>query len=573
MVPGSSTTESSAAQEIERLRQENLRLRLQAEKVADANAYAAEIVVELEAARSEIEEKENYLKNLFESLPVGLMTVDSQTYRILDVNRRALEMIGKPREAIVGQTCRSVICPGSEGRCPINDLGLGSDQSERLLVTSTGELPVLKSVFPMLRHGATTFVESFIDIRDRKRAEEQMKRAKETAEAASRSKSEFLANMSHEIRTPMNGVIGLSEVLLETDVDTQQREYLTLLKSSAGSLLSILNDILDCSKLEAGRLELESVEFSAGTVIQETLQSFELEARKKSLVLRADMNSAVPRVVVGDPLRLRQILVNLVGNAIKFTEQGGVVVRVAPVWSSEEDVTALRFSVKDTGMGIPLARQRAIFEAFSQGDGSVARKFGGTGLGLTISRQLVQMMGGDIWLESQSGCGTTFHFTARFGVCRQLDANGQPARDTEAGMPGGAMRGTGNAIRPLRILVADDNAVNRRVAVAMLEKQGHTVAAARDGRESVALATHEPFDLVLMDVQMPEMDGFMATRTIREREQETGAHLPIIALTAHAMKGDREKCLAMGMDGYLPKPFSAAELLRVIRIMDASATR
>ena len=569
MTPPSSSLESDGAQqEIERLREENQRLRLQAEKVAEANAYAAEIVAELEAARAEVEEKERYLKTLFESLPVGIMAVDPRDYRILDINRHAAQMIGKTREEVVGQTCRSVICPGGDGRCPINDLGRSVDQSERTLLTSGGgEIPVLKCVYPMVRRGQTIFIESFVDIRDRKRAEQQMKRAKEAAEAASQAKSEFLANMSHEIRTPMNGVIGMTELVLDTDLNAQQREFLTVVKSSATSLLSILNDILDCSKLEAGRFELESMEFRLREAIEETLRPFELQARQKGLRLSSEVHPALPKILVGDPFRLRQVLINLIGNAFKFTEHGEVSVQARPAWAPEGEGTQVRFSVKDTGIGIPLPKQQAILEAFTQADGSVARRYGGTGLGLTISRQLVEKMGGEIWLESREGNGTAFHFTARFGAAAQKGA------DPVAAPCGAAISASAlppSAGKSLRILVADDNMVNQRVARAILEKQGNAVTIARDGREAVAAIAGQAFDLVLMDVQMPEMDGFEAAAAIRENEKETGAHVPIIALTAHAMKGDREKCLSMGMDAYLPKPIRPEELMRAIHAFDGA---
>jgi len=533
----------------------------------------------------------------------------------------------------------------------------------------------------------------------RKQAADELREAHARALEATRLKSEFLANMSHEIRTPMTGIIGMTDILLETELTSQQRDFLGIVKSSARDLLALLNDLLDFSKIEAGRLELDRVAFSLREHVRDSLRSLAVRAHGTGIELICHIPDDVPEAVLGDPLRFRQVLLNLVGNAIKFTDQGEIVVRVR-VETRTAAETLLRVSVSDTGIGIPKEQQAAIFEAFTQADGSMTPRYEGTGLGLAISAQLVEMMGGRIWVESDLGRGSTFHFEIRLGLdadgdiptttidaaavrgvrCLVVDDNatnrlvlvellrswemdatavgggdealsvlhaaarsggpfavaildgqmpgmdgvtlagrvrgdvdlqatalilltssdqpGDAARCREIGVAAyltkpvvvpwdllrcirGALAGNGGPERiravakerstpeaaGLRILVADDNAVNCTVVKHLLEKLGHVVLAVADGQQVLDALERDRFDLVLMDLQMPEMDGLEATRAIRTAESDSGRHLPIIALTAHAMKGDRERCLAAGMDGYVSKPVHAAELLAAIEAL------
>jgi PAS domain S-box-containing protein len=523
-------------------------------------------LTERQRAEESLRKSEQRLLALVDSLDDIVVEMDDQG-TFLDVWARSDQLLPRPRSEMIGQNIASML--GEEiTRSYLEKLRAAlqtgcSQEFEYSFKRSKepeGALHWVDVRFHPTRSSNAapkTACVVISEITARKQAEEELRTAKEAAEAANRAKSEFLANMSHEIRTPMNGILGTIELVLDSPLNAEQRECLSMAKSSADSLLGILSDILDLSKVEARKLELNPQEFRLHKTLDSAVKLLSSRAREKHLKLSCHIDDTVPDALIGDDLRLGQVVMNLIGNGMKFTNQGEVGVRVA-LESRSPGRVQLHFVVRDTGIGIAPDKQKLIFEAFAQADGSMTRRFGGTGLGLTISSRLVEMMGGRMWVESAPGQGSQFHFTAVFGTPAQERIS---VKKTILGTHNGDSQ---KGPRGLHILVADDNLVNQRVAARLLEKHGHRVAVAGNGKEALEVLENLPFDMVLMDVQMPEMNGLEATAAIRRKEKLSGRHLPIIALTEGAMQSDRKKCLDAGMDDYVAKPFQTEVLMGVL---------
>jgi PAS domain S-box-containing protein len=515
-------------------------------------------ITEQTRAQEALQQSEQKYRLLFERNMAGVFRC-CQSGNFIDCNDAAAKILGyDSREDLIGRSSADIFVDITDRDAADKKLNArqSSFNQETLVRRKDGRIIWAMSNSSLVDGPDGPEVEgTFIDITERKQAEEQMRLAKEAAEAANRAKSEFLANMSHEIRTPMNGVIGMTELALETALTPEQREYLDTVKSSAESLLYIINDILDFSKIEARKLELERVPFHVQEMVQTTLRELSIQAQQKQLSLTCHFAPDLPRAEIGDPVRLRQVLMNLVGNAIKFTDRGEVAITVENFHDAPNET--LQFRVRDTGIGIATEKQQSIFDAFVQADSSSTRQHGGTGLGLSIASQLVTLMGGRIWLESELGKGSTFYFTARFGVADDVSV-----KDNDHGKH--EPQNSNGKQRKLHILIAEDNPINSKVATHIVAKQGHTSVVVGSGRAALQALKEEHFDLVLMDVQMPDMDGFEATNAIRQQEAGTVKHLPIVAMTAHAMSGDRERCLEAGMDAYVTKPVDGKKLLGAI---------
>jgi|GEM_PF-2578357 len=510
--------------------------------------------VQLENSNHALEQTRDELRKFFqvvESGPVSVIITNAEGV-VEYVNPRFSEITGYPLDEMVGSHPPQNLIPRelSEGGQVWADLRQGSEwRSEYPTRRRNGEeFWVATSISPVRLAGGrlTHFVAILEDVSSRKQTEEQLLAAKDSAENANRAKSEFLAVMSHEIRTPMNGILGMTQLMLDTPLSAQQRDYLDTIHHSSEALLGLLNDILDLSKLEAGRVELEMVNFSLSETLHSVIDLMTPKAAEKRLPLSSHVTSPLPDLLHGDPSRLRQILLNLVGNAIKFTDKGEITVIIDVLPASELDRIDIRFTVSDTGIGILPETKARLFQSFSQGDTSISRRYGGSGLGLTISRRLVEIQGGSIGVDSEPGQGSRFWFTLSY-------------RPAEVEQPKRGRSKLNQALPRLSVLLAEDNSVNRKVAAALLQKWGHMVTAVADGQEAVEAVQAGIFDVVLMDVQMPGMDGLEATKAIRAMEGP-GDHLPIIALTANAMPADQQRCLDVGMDDYVSKPIDHERL-------------
>ena len=521
-------------------------------------------ITQQKEAERKIRESEATIRIILDN-SAAVITLTDEQERIVSWNKFTEHLLGYKKEDLYLKPIRTLY-PEEEWqkirRANIRELG-SKHHLDIKVIKKDGSLIDVDLSVNILKDDdgrITGSVGIMQDVTEQKRAQEMLMQAKLAAEEANNAKSLFLANMSHEVRTPMNTIMGMLDLTLDTELSQEQRENISVAKDASVNLLSLLNDILDLSRVEAGKITLEDIEFHLHNIAKSIIKGMQVLARDKNLAMELDIQQGVPELLKGDPVRIRQVIINLINNAIKFTPKGTIRVEIKVAASPENDFVTLLFGISDQGVGIPKDKQSKIFDIFSQADDSTTRRFGGTGLGLAISKRLVEMMGGRIWVESEEGKGSTFYFTANFKIVKQATA-ALPELDSTSEINEEFIR---KNLKGIKVLLAEDNVVNQKITIKLLEKVNWQVETVENGKDAVERYQNSTFDLILMDANMPELDGLEATKLIRDNECKTGKHIPIIALTARAMEEDKRKCLNAGMDGYIAKPIDRRDLYTTI---------
>jgi PAS domain S-box-containing protein len=516
-------------------------------------------------AENELKESKELFQVVFNNSTAAIIVTDKEE-RIVTWNPFAERMLEMDKKELFNKPFKNLY-PSQEWRrmrlSRVKEKGILSDIETQVCKKDGSALDVNLSL-AVIKDTDGNIVGSIATLQDitkQKNVQRMLLQAKNAAEEVSQAKSLFLANMSHEVRTPMNTIMGMVDLTLDTPLNEEQKENLTTVKEAADVLLNLLNDILDLSRVEAGKIQLEAIEVNVPNLVKSVCKGLSVLARNKKVELEWDIDSQVPELIQGDPIRIRQVLVNLINNAIKFTFKGKIVVAIK-VLSKDEESCELQFSVADEGVGIAKNKLEIIFEAFTQADASTTRRFGGTGLGLAISKKLVEMMHGRIWVQSEEFKGSTFYFSGKYKVVKKEDVpQALKEKSIEAELLAQLPK---RSLKHLSILLAEDNIVNQKIAVRILETKEWMVKTADNGQQVLDYLQKGTFDVILMDAQMPILDGFETTKIIRENEKKTGEHIPIVALTARAMAGDEKKCKDCGMDGYVSKPIDRQKLYEAV---------